>query len=169
MAKDKEKKPKTKRDQLRKPSASLDFYALPPAIIEGQLVVDKNVQLVLRRARKYEMITLVRVLRTQSDGTVTLQDDTVGDQFMFNLQTDIAVHSRLRVYDKTKTKRLIRDVPLSPEAQAALDAGLASAAADEATTWNENFSQYVDDDVDVPEDEEDEEGESDDDIDASDS
>lgn len=143
MSKDNDKK-LTKREIMRKPVAALDFYALPPAIIEGQLIVEKNVQLVLRRARKYEMITLCRVLRTQSDGTVVLQDETVGDQFMFNLHTDIAVHSRLRIYDKTKTRRVQKDVPLSPEAQAALDAGLDSAARGEVVEWNESFAQYVD-------------------------
>jgi hypothetical protein len=142
MAKDKEKKP-VKREQVKKPVATLDFYALAPAIVDGRLIVDRGVQLVLRRARKYEMITLCRLLRTQPDGTVVLQDETIGEQFLFNIHTDIAVHSRLRIYDKSKTRRISKDVPLSPEAKAALDAGLASAARGEISEWDESFSQYA--------------------------
>ena len=104
MAKD-DKKPKKKHETLRKPVATIDFSALAPAIVENKLVVDKSVQLVLARERKYEMITLCRVLRTYNDGTVVLQDETIGELFLFNLNTDTRVHERLRVYDKSKTKR----------------------------------------------------------------
>lgn len=132
----KEDKPKKKHEQLRKPAASIDFDNLQLAIVDGRLVVDKSVQLVLRRARAYEMITLCRVLRTYPDGTVVLMDETIGEQFMFNLQDDIAVHTRLRIYDKSKTKKLSRNVPVADE----------ESAEEEVSTWNESVEQYVESD-----------------------
>lgn len=109
-----EKKPKKYKERLVKPVASLDFDSLVPAIVDGKLVVDKHQTLVLKRARRYEMITLCHVMRTDADGWVVLWDDTLGEQFMFNLNTDVAVHERLRLYDKSLR---LRKVVLDQEAQ----------------------------------------------------
>ncbi len=105
------KEKKVKRERLLKPVASLDFDALVPAIVDGKLVVTKNQQLVLKRAD--DAITLCHVMQTRND-YVVLWDDTRGDQFIFNPKTDVGVHARLKLYDKTLR---LRKVVLDQETQ----------------------------------------------------
>lgn len=106
MNKDKEKKQKKSTEKSLKPSSTLDYDALELAIVDGKLEPG-NRQLVLKRDRTYDMITFVRVSQVYPNGDVSLLDDTLGEMFSFNLHTDIRVHDRLRVYDKSKVRKAV--------------------------------------------------------------
>lgn len=105
MKEKKDKKPKYS-EKTRKPVNHLDFNALDLAIVDGVLCQDKL--LVLNRAWRTttdDRFTLCTVLRVDGS-SVTLSDETLGQEFSFDLVKDTGIYQLLRIYDKTKIRKV---------------------------------------------------------------
>jgi len=83
-----------------------------PAIIDRQLVsTEQSTKLVFKRADGVDSIhTFAYVMKAEANGDVVLYDETLQQRFIFNLNTDIKMSERLRIYDKNAKKK-----PQSPE------------------------------------------------------
>lgn len=113
----KEKKDKEKKrpiDRSKKPVNHLDFEALELAIVDGQLVTRDRL-LVLNRAWRTtidDKITLCTVLYVNGN-SVMLYDETLEQQFSFDIYKDVAIYPLLRIYDKTKIKKVTKQEGLN--------------------------------------------------------
>lgn len=102
----KDKKPKFK-EKFDKPSSTMDFDALLPVIVDGQMVVtEKSTKLVFMRKRfDGDVYSFAHIHAIGPDRYVTIWDDTIGHRFIFNLNTDTKMSDHLRVYDKNAKKK----------------------------------------------------------------
>ena len=122
LRKDKPKKPKFKEKQ-DKPSTTIDsvFDILLPAIVDRQLVsTEQSTKLVFKRADGVDSIyTFAYVMKAEVNGDVTLYDETLQQRFIFNLNTDVRMAERLKVYDKNPKRKDLETPEPTPEATVA--------------------------------------------------
>lgn len=106
IRKEKVKKPKFK-EQHDRPSSSIDFDALLPAIVDRQLVVtEQSIKLVFKRADGVDdMFNFAYIVRADPNGDVVIQDETLQQRFIFNLKTDVKMSEHLKIYDKNTKKK----------------------------------------------------------------
>lgn len=115
MNEKKEKKPK-RFDKPRKPINHLDFDALDLAIVNKKLVATDKMLVLNRnwRTTTDDRMCLCTVLRID-ENFVTLNDETLGQEFAFDIVKDASIYPLLRIYDKTKIRKISK-----AEAQQAL-------------------------------------------------
>ena len=102
-------KPKKKiKEQHDRPSSSIDFDAMSPAIVDGQLVsIEQSTRLVFKRADGVDSIyTFAYVMKAEANGDVTLYDETLQQRFLFNLNRDVRIVEHLKIYDKNAKKKM---------------------------------------------------------------
>ena len=86
MMKHKVKVKKSREYAAPKPGKNIDVDALPDAIINGFFVATQNDVLILSRPRySGPMLSYCTAMRINDDGTTFLYDDSLKQEFMFNL------------------------------------------------------------------------------------
>lgn len=113
----KEKKEKKRpADKSKKPVNHLDFDALELAIVDCKLVT-RDRMLVLNRLWRTtvdDKITLCTVLRV-SGNDIALYDETLGQEFLFDIVKDVSIYPLLRIYDKTKIRKVSKSENLNEQ------------------------------------------------------
>lgn len=104
------KQQKVKEDKPRRSRKGnvdkIDFDALDFAIVDGKLV-SPDATLVLKRAwrtDKSNIVSMCYVARVAGN-LVVLQDETMGQEFSFDLVRDVGIHPYLRIFDKNRTRK----------------------------------------------------------------
>ena|ERR1044072_440080 len=95
--KNEKKKPRERRKKARK----VDFDQLLPAIVDGKFIAKKGDEIALRRPRSADqvLVTVCTVMKVEDDGWVNLWDETLGQCFGFNVNTDVTIHGALKLLD----------------------------------------------------------------------